>query len=559
MAYITLLRPGEVRKLTDTQKALAYFLKVSVQLTQADSGSFILLNPNTGLLDIEASVGLSKRASQIKLRLGQGITGWVATTGKALRIADVRTERKYVAVNSSIRSELAVPVEWKGQVIGIINLDSRQVDHFQLAQEETLHQVAREAADWLAYVWEVQNLRVKDQQLTTLVNMGQTILSQPNLDAVLQRVTQEAARLMKTRVSTLLLVSGDKKELVLRASLGTGKRYQSRPNLKLDESLVGVVVNRSRPLTVLNVQIDHRYQQVEMARREGLVSLLAVPLIFGVETIGVLSVYTHQAHRFSNDEIQLLQTLADLSAVAIEKTRLLARVVETEEHLRQSERLSALGLLATEVAHEIRNPLTVMQMLFHSLVHSTPMTEPAQKDASIIEEKMRQMNKIVDQVLTLARSTEPTKQPLQIEAMLDDITLLIRHKLSQQNVIVRRVPMKTLPIVWADRTQLEQAILNLVLNAMEAMHSGGILWLGAALERVDGTNYVGLVVRDNGSGMTKTEVEKLFAPFLTTKQHGTGIGMAIVQKIMENHRGKILVTSKKGVGTKFRLLLPLEE
>jgi signal transduction histidine kinase len=106
---------------------------------------------------------------------------------------------------------------------------------------------------------------------------------------------------------------------------------------------------------------------------------------------------------------------------------------------------------------------------------------------------------------------------------------------------------------------LEQAVLNLVLNAVAAMEHGGILWLGANTEQYQGTNYMALTVRDNGAGMSKLQTEKIFAPFLTTKQHGTGIGLAIVQKIMENHRGKVLVTSKKGRGTKFRLLVPLEE
>jgi signal transduction histidine kinase len=560
MAYLTLFRPAEVRSLTDTQKALQHFLKLSVQLTQADSGSFMLLNPNTGLLDIEASVGLSKRASQVKLRLGQGVTGWVATTGKILRIEDVRLERKYVSVSPRVRSELAVPVEWKGQVVGIINLDSHTVGHFQQKEEDLLVQLSREAAEWMAYFWEVQKMRVKDQQLTTLVDMGRAIVSQANLDEVLQRITRDAARLMKTPVCSLMMLSADKRELMIRACHGTSPRYaQNRKPISVEESLVGVVINRRRPLSVLNVQVDHRYQQTELARKEGLISLLSVPLIFGVEIIGVLNVYTLEAHRFSNDEIRLLQTLADLSAVAIEKTRLLARVVETEEMLRQSERLSALGLLATEVAHEIRNPLTVMQMLFHSLVNSTLMSAPAQKDAAIIEEKMRHMNRIVDQVLKLARSTEPSKQRLLIDQMLDDITLLIRHKLSQQNVEIRRQIAENLPAVWADRTQLEQAVLNLVLNAVAAMEHGGILWLGAHTEQYQGTTYMALTVRDNGAGMSKLQTEKIFAPFLTTKQHGTGIGLAIVQKIMENHRGKVLVTSKKGRGTKFRLLVPLEE
>jgi signal transduction histidine kinase len=558
MGYLTIHRPRDVRALCSTQKSALQFLKIAVRLSKANSGSFILLNPNTGLLEIEAAVGLSKRASRLKLRLGQGITGWVATTGKLLRIPNVNLERKYISVNPKIRSEMAVPVEWKGQVIGIINLDSHQQDHFESELEEPLRKLAGEAAEWLTYAWEIQKMHLRDQQLTTLVGMGRSIVSQGNLDEALERITRDAARLMKTKVCSLMLLSPDKQKLILRASYGTGINYINRAHILVEESLIGVVVNRRRHLNVLNVQTDHRYQNSEMARQENLVSLLAVPLVFGAETIGILSVYTQEPHRFSNDEIKLLQTLADLSAVAIEKNRILARVVETEEMLRQSERLSALGLLATEVAHEIRNPLTVMQMLFHSLMSHMEMTPDARQDVVIIEEKMRQMNKIVAQVLNLARSTEPVLAPIEVVQMLDDTLLLIRHKLSQQQVAVSRIVAESLPLLYADRTQLEQVLLNLVLNAVDAMPEGGNLRLGAQVRETAESRYMVLSVRDNGQGMTQEQANTLFLPFLTTKQQGTGIGMAIVQKIMENHRGKITVTSRKGRGTLIRLWLPLD-
>jgi signal transduction histidine kinase len=284
--------------------------------------------------------------------------------------------------------------------------------------------------------------------------------------------------------------------------------------------------------------------------------MLAVPLIFAEKAVGVLVVYTQQRHRFSNDEIKLLTALGDLSAVAIEKGRLLARVVDMEEKLRASERLSALGLLAAEIAHEIRNPLTVMQMLFHALVETLRLDPTSQRDAELISEKMRQMNRILDQVLSFARSSEPIKEPVDARQLIDDVFLLTRHKLQQQGIEVRSSVADDVPPFRADRPQVEQVLLNLILNAADAMPKGGTLRLTAAREINEGEPHLAIGVRDNGQGMTQDQIANLFAPFLTYKESGTGIGLAIVKKIMENHRGKVEVESKVGQGTRFKLLFP---
>jgi len=414
----------ELRALLNPQQALQRILRAALATTKGHSGSFILLNPNTGLLDIEASHGLRPEAKRVKLRQGQGVTGWVATTGKPLRVNDVARESRYISVNPEVRSEIALPLEIRGQVVGVLNIDSKQPNAFTMEDEHRLVTFAADAAEWLSYAWEIDQLRVKGQQLGTLVDMSQLIISENNVDEALQQITKAANRLMATRLCSLMLMTEDGDELVLRASHGAGDTYRNRPNLSLSDSLVGVVAKRGKPLTVLNVREHQRFQHIEVARREGLVSLLAVPLEFNGKVLGVLAVYTQALHRFSNEEIKLLTTLAELSAVAIEKARLLQRIMEMEEQLRASERLSALGLLAAEIAHEIRNPLTVMQMLFHAMVENLELKGDAKRDAEVIGEKMKQMNRILDQVLGFARESEPSMEPIELESLFEDITVL---------------------------------------------------------------------------------------------------------------------------------------
>ncbi|MEO8127047.1 MAG: GAF domain-containing protein, partial [Bryobacteraceae bacterium] len=116
-------------------------------------------------------------------------------------------------------------------------------------------------------------------------------------------------------------------------------------------------IRRKKSMQLENVQSSGRYQNASLARREGLVSLLSVPLLYGGKAMGTLNLYTGEPHTFSDEEVRVLSTYAELSALALEKARLYDRIVSVEEELRQSERLSALGVLAAGIAHEIRNPL----------------------------------------------------------------------------------------------------------------------------------------------------------------------------------------------------------
>src|ERR1700683_2566894 len=229
------LAPRDLRPLLHPQKALDRILAAAVRSTRAESGSFILVNPNSGLLDIEASQGLSERAKRVKLRPGEGITGWGATPGQPLRTGDVREEKRYVAINAKIRSEMAVPVEMRGQVVGLLNVDSTKVDAFSDTDEPGLIDMASEAAKWLELAWEIDQLRLKSRQLTSLVDTAPMILSETNLDEILEQITIQTFRLMKTRLCSVFLLNDDGTELVLRACRGGTELYRGQPNLRTDD------------------------------------------------------------------------------------------------------------------------------------------------------------------------------------------------------------------------------------------------------------------------------------------------------------------------------------
>jgi signal transduction histidine kinase len=546
----------------DSHEALQLILREAVRLMRGSSGSLALVNPTTNLLDIQVSFGLPPEVDKCRLRVGQGITGWVVLNGKPARIGDVSRDRRYVPLRDNVRSELAVPLAVGGAVRGVLNVDSDRENAFSAGDQELLEELAVQAAKVIGNTWLYEQLRLKARLFESLFSVGQAVNSTLNLDDTLEVITREACVLMAAKMASLRLLDDTREWLDLRASHGASEAYREKTRLGAAESLVGIVLRRKKPMQIENVQKSSRYQNVGIAITEGLISLLSVPLVFGGQAIGVLSVYTGRPYTFSNEEIRILTALAELSAIAIEKARLYERVVDVEEQLRTSEKLSAIGLLAAEVAHEIRNPLTVMKMMFHSLDLKFPEGDPRTMDAKIMGEKIEHLNKIVEQILDFARTTEPDLKPANINQIVDELGLLIRHKLTNHDINLERHLEPNLPSLMADATQLEQVFLNLTLNAVESMPNGGTLTLVTRSQRAPSSSrvptHVVIEFKDTGGGMTEEQRLRAFTSLLnTTKPKGTGLGLAIVNKVVESHRGKIKVKSRVGYGTTISIILPI--
>ena len=545
----------------DPQQALQLIITEAVRLMRASSGSVVLINPTSGFLEILAAQGLPGKAADLKLRVGEGITGWVARTGKPARVGDVERDRRYVMLRPEVSSELAVPLEVKGEVRGVLNVDSERPDAFSAEDQELLEALAQEASRVIQNTWLYEQLRLKAALFESLASVSQAINSTLNLDDALTVITREACKLMGARMASLMMLDESRQWLDLRASFGAGETYRNKPRLSAEESLLGIVVRRKKAIQIENVQTSSRYQNVDLARQEGLFALLSVPLLFAGEAIGALAVYTGEPFSFSNDQVRILSALAELSAIAIEKARLYERVVDVEEQLRQNEKLSALGLLAAEVAHEIRNPLTVMKMLYHSLDLDFPARDPRRKDAHIIGEKMEHLNRIVEQILDFARTAEPQFTRLDLNELVDELSLLVRHKLKHQNIELVQILEEELPSVSGEATQLEQAFLNLILNAAEAMPQGGKLVIRSrSIRNRGGTgkpSFVMIEFEDTGQGMSEEQRSRAFSSVLSsTKRRGTGLGLAIVARVIETHHGKIRIKSRVGRGTTVSIVLP---
>jgi signal transduction histidine kinase len=197
------------------------------------------------------------------------------------------------------------------------------------------------------------------------------------------------------------------------------------------------------------------------------------------------------------------------------------------------------------------------------LILKFPSADPRAKDAAIIGQKIDHLNKIVEQILDFARTTEPQFAPVNLNEIIEELCLLVRHKLKHQNVQLVRNLDPTLDAVKGEAGQLEQAFLNLILNATEAMPAGGTLTITSralALPRQAArSTHVAVDFTDTGHGMSPEQRRRAFSSVLsTTKVKGTGLGLAIVARVLETHRGKVKIKSRVGQGTTVSVVLPVD-
>ncbi len=230
-----------------------------------------------------------------------------------------------------------------------------------------------------------------------------------------------------------------------------------------------------------------------------------------------------------------------------------AELKEMQAHLVQSEKLAGVGKLAAGVAHEINNPLTCVLTNSSLMLEDLSPDDPRREDLQTIVDETLRCRKIVKGLLDFARQTKPQKKVLSINKMAEDVVALVRNQASFQNITIRTELDPMLPSVYADADQMHQVILNIVLNAADAMTQGGEIHLKSSCNN----NHVELSISDTGMGIPAEIRDKLFEPFFTTKKTGTGLGLSIAYGIMERHKGALKVESQMGHGTTVTVILPI--
>ncbi len=225
---------------------------------------------------------------------------------------------------------------------------------------------------------------------------------------------------------------------------------------------------------------------------------------------------------------------------------------ELEAQLNQAERLAALGEMVAGISHEIKNPLGIIRSTAELLGEMPDANDSQKRLSGVITEESTRLNQIVTEFLDFARPQAPNLQECDLEEIIEKNLSFIRPELEKKGIMVNdNLNGRSLKLL-ADQELLYRAFLNILINAIQSMRDGGTIDIKVEEER---DNYR-IEIEDTGSGISEENVNKIFNPFFTTKEKGSGLGLSIVRKIIEGHRGSVAIQSIEGEGTKVRVQLP---
>jgi signal transduction histidine kinase len=441
----------------------------------------------------------------------------------------------------------------KEKVIGVINCYTSSPRTFSNAEEEMLLTVANQAA-------------------ICIENSG--LMETLDIDEILRLVLEGVTKNIGFDRARLYLVN--EKRNVLECKMAVGVDVEKIKGIELplapESSIVSRSVMEKKPYVIPDAMNDPRVNPV-LKEKFNLHSLVVIPLFTKEKALGAIAAdHIEPGKRLTQETLDSVMTFAQQAGLAIQNASMYqelknfsqkmeekiqkttADLRKTETQLIRSEKLAALGQLAAGIAHEIRNPLTSINILIHSLRERLPSENSNQEDLKVIEEEIHRMNEIVDQFLRFAKPASPMLEKTEALSIFDDILQLLKPQIEKQRISVER-EFQPLPMILIDREQMKQAMLNLLLNAIQAMPEGGQLTLSGQ-NSVDG-QWVCLSIQDSGMGIETEVLNKLFDPFVSTKEGGIGLGLSITHRIVDQHHGKIEVESTPGEGTLFTVWLPI--
>lgn len=654
----------------DVDRLLEQVLRVICDVLNYPNCAILLLDEARGELYIKAALGYSREAvEKLRIPLGQGLTGLVAQTRQAVCVGDVSKEPRYIKGTGYGRSEIAVPLMIGDKLIGVLDVESGELNAFGERDLRVLSLFASQAALAIEYARLYEKEKKRSAQLALINEISKKMAESLEIDELLREVVRSIQSSFNYYHVMVLEVDRARGEVAMRAQAGGFARAPDVYRRKLGQGIVGHVAETGCTILANDVTKEPYY----LAARPETRSELCVPIKIDGQVWGVINVESRDLNAFDENDVIILETISDQLARAVTNARIYAECKEAKDYLQklvesssdaitttdihgrltfwskgaeeifgytaeealgrparsfyaagvsearrvmqmlkreekiknwetefigkngrrihaslsvallrdeegnptgtlgiirdisqfkelqrqliEAERLAAVGRLSTQVAHEIRNPLSSIKMNIQILGRQG-LPEQAKRHLAIAASEVERLDRILQEIFDYVR-------PLKLELAQEDLNQVAERSLSavlprlEESGISVEKRYADLPKVWLDSLRLSQALTNLYINAINSMPRGGLLRISTSRARLKKREMAKIEISDNGYGISRANLKNIFEPFFTTRSDGIGLGLTIVKKIVEQHNGAINVRSREGKGTTFSIYFPL--
>ena len=592
--------------------------KTSVELTNSRGCILRLLNRERTALEIKSLYGDVITEVSTERKIGEGIAGLAAERGEPIRVDQITPELlKQEVVKTARHSLLCVPIAGKEGVIGTIASFDKNPDgdehRFSEEDVNVLTSFAGHAAiaiEHARFYERMEELALDNllrlRELSILYHINTAMRSTIKLNKLLRIILTGVTIGGGLGFNRAILLMVNERAQTLKGMLGVGpgsgeeanKIWQSNVNrqrslvemitdipdeeayretkfekvaksiwmpLSPDQGIFARTVLEKRAFNILDIEEcpdDCQY----VANLLEIKRFATVPLVVRDRVIGVIYVDNKYNNiPINDDDMNFLQMFANQAALAIDNAILYANVEkrnlelrEAQDQLVQMEKMTALGKMAADVAHEIRNPIICVGGFARRLLNDGSLTEKHTRYVNIISEEVTRLETILQDILIFSKDSSIKFEECHVNNIIRGALDVMELEIHDREVDVNPCFFRDLDPIMADARQLKQVFINLITNALQQVTEKKGLINIMTYNTLSATGGITVEVSDNGGGIDPDIIDNIFNPFFTTKGAGTGLGLAIIRKIIENHNGNIHVRNRPGVGVTFVINLPTD-
>jgi len=396
----------------------------------------------------------------------------------------------------------------------------------------------------------------------TLGKFSKAMVSILDLQSLSKKIIETITQTMGVEKASLFLLNEEKGGYSLFESKNI-KPSASTSQLPKDDPLtrylqkIGEIIIREELTKGANIpELNEVIKKMSLLESE-----VSIPLIWKEQLIGMINL-SHKFNKdiYSHEDIELLGTLANQTAIAIENARLYEDLKRSKSYIQRADRLASLGTLTAGLAHEIRNPLVAIKTLTQLLPDRLDDEEFRDQFLKIASGEVDRISSLVNELLDFARPSDPKLGSENINTILDGMILLVSTETKKKQITVFKSYASDLPSIQIDPEQIKQVFLNILLNAVSATSENGqIIVKTRSFTKPGGEPYIQIEFTDTGCGIPEEHLEDIFNPFFTTKTTGSGLGLSISNQIVQDHRGYIDVESQLDKGSSFFINLPVNQ